>query len=104
MSNLIYFSSVCKRMRNCQKVSPKKGSKSQNRQSFNKYVHLETKYWPNLKTNWYKHFTIHFKHFIDVKSYLFSFRVCKRIQNLQKVSPKVVKITKLAIIQQICQF
>jgi len=57
-----------------------------------------------LKTNWYKHFTIQFKHFIDVKSDLFSFSVYKRMQNGQKVSPKGVKITKLTIIQQICPF
>jgi len=30
--------------------------------------------------------------------------VCKRMQNGQKVSPKRVKITKSAIIQQICPF
>jgi len=62
------------------------------------------KYWPNFKTNWYKHFTIHFKHSIYVYFDLFSFKVCKRTQNSQKVSPKGVKITKSTIIKQICPF
>ena len=57
-----------------------------------------------MKTNWYKHFIIHFKHSIDVKFDLFSFKVCKITQNDQKVSPKGIKITKSTIIQQICQF
>ena len=58
----------------------------------------------NMKTNWYKHVIIYFKHSIDVKSDLSSLKACKRTQNGQKVSPKGVKITKSAIIQQICQF
>ena len=47
-----------------------------------------------MKTNWYKHVIIYFKHSLDVKFDLFSFKVCKRTQNGQKVFPKGVKITK----------
>jgi len=86
------------------KKCPRNGSKSQNRQQFNKYVHLEPTNWQNLKTNWYKHFTIHFKHSIDVNFDLFSLKVCKQTQNGQQISPKGVKIAKSTIIQQICQF
>ena len=57
-----------------------------------------------MKTNWYKHVIIHFKHSIEVKFDLSSLKVCKRTQNDQKVSPKGVKITKSPVIQQLCQF
>ena len=57
-----------------------------------------------MKTNWYKHVIIHFKHSIDVKFDLSSLKVCKRTQNDQKVSPKGVKTTKSPVIQQLCQF
>ena len=104
MSNLAYLALKCAKGRKMAKKCPRKGSKSQNWQFINKYVNLESKNCPNLKNNWYKHFIIHFKRSIDVKFGLFSFKVCKRTQNGQKVSPKGVKITKSAIIQQICQF
>jgi len=64
---------------------------------------LESKNWPNLKTNWYKHFTIQFKHFIDVKFDLFFFSVQKNTK-WPKIVPERGKITKSAIIQQICPF
>ena len=57
-----------------------------------------------MKTNWYKHVIIHFKHFIDVKFDLSSLKVCKKTQNYQKVSAKGVNITKSPVIQDLCQF
>ena len=68
------------------------------------YNNLDSKNRPNLRINCYTHFIIHFKHSIDVKFDLLSFKVCKREQNTQNVSPKGVKIIKSTIISQICQF
>jgi hypothetical protein len=45
---------------------------------------------------------MHFEHYIDVKFDLFSFKEYKMTQNGQKLPPKMVKITKSALIQQIC--
>ena len=38
----------------------------------------------NMKTNWYKHVLIYFKHSKDVEFYLFSFKVCKRMHMAKK--------------------
>ena len=64
---------------------------------------MDSENWSDLKTNLYKHFITHCKHYIDVKFDLFSFKVCKKTQNGQNESPKGFKITKSAIIQQIFQ-
>ena len=53
-----------------------------------------------MKNYCYKHVIIHFKHSIDVKFELSSLKVCKRMQNDQKVFLKGVKITKSPVIQQ----
>ena len=46
--------------------------KYKNCKYFMKYANLMSKNWSNLKTNWYKHFIIHFKHYICV--FLFSLK------------------------------
>ena len=64
--------------------SPLKGLKITKSAIIQQICQLESKNWQNLKTNWYKHFIIHFKHPIGVKFDLSSIKVCKRTQNDQK--------------------
>ena len=95
---------MCKRTQNDQKVSPK-GAQNHKIASNSETMSIwSLKIGKNMKTNWYKHVIIHFKHSIDIKFDLCSLEVCKRTQNDQKVSPQGVKITKSPVIQQLCQF
>ena len=49
-----------------------------------------------MKTNWYKHVIIYFKHSIDVKFDLFSFKVCKKDAKWPKSVPERGQNHKIA--------
>ena len=68
-------------------------SKSQICQYFITYANLRSKNWSNLKTNWYKHFWIHFKHAIVSVIFLFSFKERIIARKSQQMPIRGVKIT-----------
>ena len=71
---------------------------------FSKYVNLKPTNWPNLKTNWYKHFITHVKPSLMSKIFFIYAQGEKNNAQEPKMPFGGVKITKSPIIQQISQF